>query len=202
MNLIFAIAIIFAANITIMSIFDVFVIAVALAMDCFSVSVATGVAVDRPKFRTVFIMALFFGGFQGLMPVIGWLTGGSMSSLIEAFDHWVALILLVFIGGNMIRGALSEDESKVLDVTKVRTLIELAVATSVDALVVGVNLGIMQNRLLVPALIIAAVSFVLTIAGFYLGAYFKRICKFKFELVGGIVLIGIGIKIFLEHTLG
>lgn len=185
-----------------MSIFDILVIAVALAMDCFSVSVATGVAVDKPQFKTVLLMAIFFGGFQGLMPVVGWLTGGGMASLIEAFDHWVALGLLVFIGGGMIRGALSEGESKALDVTRVRTLIELAVATSVDALVVGVNLGIMQNALLLPVLIIAAVSFVLTIVGFYLGAYFKRICKFKFELVGGIVLIGIGIKIFLEHTLG
>ena len=194
-----------------MSIFDILIVALALAMDCFSVSLAAGVSVDKPRFRTVLVMAVFFGGFQGLMPVVGWLTGSGMANLIEAFDHWVALALLVFIGVGMIRGALSEGEGKALDVTKVRTLVELAVATSIqagmlpngsDALVIGVNLGIMQNSLLVPALIIAAVSFLLTIAGFYLGAYFRRICKFKFELVGGIVLIGIGIKIFLEHTLG
>lgn len=185
-----------------MSIFDILIVAVALAMDCFSVSLAAGVSSDKPRFRTVLMMAVFFGGFQGLMPVVGWLTGSGMANLIAAFDHWVALALLVFIGVGMIRGALSEGEGKALDVTKVRTLVELAVATSIDALVIGVNLGIMQNSLLVPALIIAAVSFLLTIAGFYLGAYFRRICKFKFELVGGIVLIGIGIKIFLEHTLG
>lgn len=193
---------IFAANNGGMSIFDILIVALALAMDCFSVSLAAGVSVDKPRFRTVLVMAVFFGGFQGLMPVVGWLTGSGMANLIEAFDHWVALALLVFIGVGMIRGALSEGEGKALDVTKVRTLVELAVATSIDALVIGVNLGIMQNSLLMPALIIAAVSFLLTIAGFYLGAYFRRICKFKFELVGGIVLIGIGIKIFLEHTLG
>lgn len=185
-----------------MSIFDVVLIAIALAMDCFSVSVATGVAIEKPRFRTVLVMALFFGGFQGLMPVLGWFTGGSVSHLIEAFDHWVAFGLLAFIGGNMIRGALSDDESKPLDVTRLRTLFELAIATSIDALVVGVDLGLMRDALLVPALIIAAVSFVFTIAGFYLGVYFKRVCKFNFELVGGIVLIGIGLKILLEHLLG
>lgn len=185
-----------------MSIFDVFVIAVALAMDCFSVSVATGVAAEKPRFRTVLVMAVFFGGFQGLMPVLGWFTGGSVSHLIEAFDHWVAFALLAFIGGGMIRGALSGEESQALDVTRLRTLVGLAVATSVDALIVGVNLGLMREALLIPALIISAVSFVLTIAGFYIGAYFKRVCKFKFELVGGIVLIGIGIKILIEHLVG
>lgn len=185
-----------------MSILDVIIIAVALAMDCFTVSVATGVATVRPRFRTVLVMALFFGGFQGLMPVLGWFTGDSVSHLIESFDHWVAFGLLAFIGGNMIRGALSDDEDKQMDVSRLRTLVELAVATSIDALVVGVDLGLMRDALLVPALIIAAVSFALTIAGFYLGVYFKRVCKFKFELVGGIVLIGIGLKILLEHLIG
>lgn len=185
-----------------MSIFDVIIIAVALAMDCFTVSVATGVATVKPRFRTVLVMALFFGGFQGLMPVLGWLTGGSVSHLIEAFDHWVAFALLALIGGGMIREALSGDDGKPLDVTRLRTLFELAIATSVDALVVGVDLGIMRDALLIPALIIAAVSFVLTIVGFYLGVYFKRVCKFNFGLVGGIVLIGIGLKILLEHLLG
>ncbi len=185
-----------------MGIFDIFIIAVALAMDCFSVSVATGVAADRPRFRTVLLMAVFFGGFQGLMPVLGWLTGGSVAHLIQAFDHWVAFVLLAIIGGGMIRESLSGDESKPLDVTRIKTLFELAVATSIDALVVGVDLGLMQNALFVPALIIAVVSFVLTIAGVYLGVYFKRVCKFNFGLVGGIVLICIGLKILIEHLMG
>lgn len=184
-----------------MSIFDILIIAVALAMDCFSVSVAAGVAIERPRFRTVLVMAVFFGGFQGLMPVIGWLTGGSVAHLIQAFDHWVAFGLLAFIGGGMIRESLAGDENRPLDVTRVKTLFELAVATSVDALVVGVDLGLMQNALVVPALIIAAVSFLLTIVGFYLGVYFKRICKFNFGLVGGIVLICIGLKILIEHLM-
>ena len=182
-----------------MSIFDILIIAIALAMDCFSVSVATGVATEKIQFRSVLVMAIFFGGFQGLMPVLGWLTGGIISHLIQEFDHWVAFGLLAFIGGGMIRESLSDQESKTLDVTRLKTLFELAIATSIDALVVGVDLGLMQNALLVPALIIAAVSFVLTIVGFYLGVYFKRICKFNFGLVGGIVLICIGLKILIEH---
>ena len=170
-----------------MSIFDILIIAVALAMDCFSVSVAAGVAIERPRFRTVLVM--------------GWLTGGSVAHLIQAFDHWVAFGLLAFIGGGMIRESLAGEENRPLDVTRVKTLFELAVATSVDALVVGVDLGLMQNALVVPALIIAAVSFLLTIVGFYLGVYFKRICKFNFGLVGGIVLICIGLKILIEHLM-
>lgn len=182
-----------------MDILDIIIIAIALAMDCFAVSVTSGLILGKPKFRNVLVMALFFGGFQGLMPVAGWLVGGGCASIIESFDHWVAFGLLAIIGGNMIRESLSGDDESDFDPTNVKALLGLAVATSIDALIVGVDLGLMRNTLLLPSLIIAMVSFLLTIVGVYLGAYFKRICKFNFGLVGGIVLIGIGVKILIEH---
>lgn len=123
----------------------------------------------------------------------------SADGIIESFDHWVAFGLLAIIGGNMIRESLTGEEDSAFDPTNIKTLLGLAVATSIDALIVGVDLGLMRNTLLVPSLIIASVSFLLTIVGVYLGVCFKRICKFNFGLVGGIVLIGIGIKILIEH---
>lgn len=182
-----------------MGIFDIIIIAIALAMDCFAVSVTSGLILGKPKFRDVLVMALFFGGFQGFMPVAGWLVGSGCASIIESFDHWVAFGLLAIIGGNMIRESLTGEEDSAFDPTNIKTLLGLAVATSIDALIVGVDLGLMRNTLLVPSLIIASVSFLLTIVGVYLGVCFKRICKFNFGLVGGIVLIGIGIKILIEH---
>ncbi len=182
-----------------MGIFDIIIIAIALAMDCFAVSVTSGLILGKPKFRDVLVMALFFGGFQGLMPVAGWLVGSGCASIIESFDHWVAFGLLAIIGGNMIRESLTGEEDSAFDPTNIKTLLGLAVATSIDALIVGVDLGLMRNTLLVPSLIIASVSFLLTIVGVYLGVCFKRICKFNFGLVGGIVLIGIGVKILIEH---
>lgn len=182
-----------------MDILDIIIIAIALAMDCFAVSVTSGLILGRPRFRDVLVMALFFGGFQGLMPVIGWLVGSSCALIIESFDHWVAFGLLAIIGGNMIRESFSGEEGKTFDPTNVKTLFGLAVATSIDALIVGVDLGLMRNTLLAPSIIIATVSFLLTIVGVYIGVYVKRVVKFNFGLVGGIVLIGIGVKILIEH---
>lgn len=180
---------------------DIIMIAVALAMDCFAVSVMSGLILQKPRFRDVLVMALFFGGFQGMMTVAGWLAGSGFSEYIESFDHWVAFGLLFVIGANMIRESFDEEDAKPFDPTNMKTLVGLAVATSIDALAVGINLGIMCNSLLSPSLLIAMVSFVLTIVGAYLGASFRHLCKFNFGLVGGVVLIGIGVKILIEHLL-
>ena len=182
-----------------MSTLDILIIAIALAMDCFAVSITAGLMMEKPRFKTALIMAVFFGGFQGLMPVFGWFAGASFANLIDSFDHWIAFGLLACIGGNMIRESLSEKDEGHFDTTSYKVLFGLAVATSIDALIVGVNLGLMRNTLLSPSLTIAAVSFLLTIVGVYLGACFKRICRFNFELIGGIVLILIGLKILFEH---
>ncbi|MBO4602288.1 MAG: manganese efflux pump [Salinivirgaceae bacterium] len=182
-----------------MDLFDVILLAFALAMDCFAVSVTTGLMTSKYRFGNVLVMALYFGGFQGLMPVFGWFAGTGFALVASAFDHWIAFGLLAVIGINMIRESLSESESEGADITNHKTLFGLAVATSIDALVVGVNFGLTGTPLVVPALIIAAVSFAMTVCGFYLGNRFKRACKFNFELVGGVVLILIGLKILIEH---
>lgn len=182
-----------------MDLFDVILLAFALAMDCFAVSVTTGLMTSKYRFGNVLVMALYFGGFQGLMPVFGWFAGTGFALVASAFDHWIAFGLLAVIGINMIRESLSESESEGADITNHKTLFGLAVATSIDALVVGVNFGLTGTPLVVPALIIAAVSFAMTVFGFYLGNRFKRACKFNFELVGGVVLILIGLKILIEH---
>lgn len=182
-----------------MNVLDIVLIAVALAMDCFAVSVTSGLMMKHPRFKHVLVMAVFFGGFQGLMPVAGWLAGVSFANYIVSFDHWVAFGLLAIIGGNMVRESFCEEESKSFDPTNLKTLLGLAVATSIDALVMGVDFGIMHNTLLLPMVLIAFVSFLFTIVGVYLGATFQRLCKFNFELVGGIVLVCIGVKILVEH---
>lgn len=182
-----------------MNILDIVLIAVALAMDCFAVSVTSGLIMKCPRLRHVLVMAVFFGGFQGFMPMIGWCAGVGFANYIASYDHWVAFGLLAIIGGNMIRESFDKDESKPFDPTNWKTLLGLAVATSIDALVMGVDFGIMRNTLLLPIVLIAFVSFLFTIVGVYLGATFQRLCKFNFELVGGIVLVCIGVKILVEH---
>ncbi len=182
-----------------MNLFNTIVIAIALAMDCFAVSVTSGLMVTKPKFRVALIMAIYFGGFQGLMPIFGWFAGVGFAQIVSAFDHWLAFVLLAIIGINMIRESISEKAEKDIDITNHRTLLSLAIATSIDALVVGVNFGLTNGHLIVPSVIIALVSFTLTIIGFYLGNKFNPLCKFNFELLGGVILILIGLKILIEH---
>jgi len=182
-----------------MNIFNIVVIAVALAMDCFAVSVTAGFTASKIKFKQVLLMALYFGGFQGLMPVFGWFAGVGFAQIVSAFDHWIAFVLLAIIGVNMIRESFDKCSDTVIDITNHKTLFGLAVATSIDALVVGINFGLTGGELILPSVIIAAVSFVLTIFGFYLGTRFKAICKLNFELAGGVILILIGLKILIEH---
>ncbi len=182
-----------------MNFLDIVAVAFALAMDCFAVAITTGLTMKKPDIKIILLMALYFGGFQGIMPVLGWFAGNGFAIAIASIDHWVAFALLAFIGGNMIRQSLSDEKIESYVPSNHKTLFGLAVATSIDALVVGVNLGLMHNSLTIPAIIIGVVSFVLTIAGVYMGCYFKRICKMNFELIGGIVLIVIGIKILIEH---
>lgn len=184
-----------------MSILDILIVAIALAMDCFAVSITSGITSKKPRFKTTLIMALFFGGFQGGMPIIGWIAGVSFAKLIDSFAHWIAFGLLAYIGGNMIRESFNGKDAEQVDTMNYKILLGLAVATSIDALIVGIDLGLMRNTLLLPSLIIATVSFILTIAGVYLGTFFKRICHFNFELVGGIVLILIGLKILIKHLM-
>jgi putative Mn2+ efflux pump MntP len=176
-------------------------IAVGLAMDATTVSIATGILLDRLDFSRVFRMATAFGLFQGGMPVLGWLAGAHLLWWVREWDHWVAFGLLAAVGGKMILEGVKRGEGpkKDTDPTRGPTLILLAVATSIDALAVGMGLGVMKNPILVPALLFGGITLVLSVAGLAfgrgLGVKFGR----SMTVVGGLVLIAIGVKILAEH---
>jgi putative Mn2+ efflux pump MntP len=178
-------------------------IAVALAMDAFAVSIATGVSLKDVSFRQTFRMSWHFGLFQAMMPVIGWSAGLSIRAYIERYDHWVAFLLLVFVGINMIRGAFQHDkgEEQKKDPTKGVTLVILSVATSIDALAVGLSISILNVSIWTPALIIGIVAGIFSIVGLQIGKRIgsaTRLSRYA-DSIGGIVLLGIGFKILHEH---
>ena len=178
--------------------------AFALAMDAFAVSVASGIALKNITFRQTFRLSWHFGVFQALMPIIGWSAGIYIRSYIEQFDHWIAFVLLLFVGGNMIREALHKEEEKKQkkDPTKGTTLVLLSVATSIDALAVGLSLSMVNISIWFPALIIGIVATTFTGIGLHLGKKIgqtSHLCSYA-EALGGIVLVGIGLKILSEHN--
>ncbi len=183
---------------------EVILLAVSLAIDCFTVSVASGAILKRTLWRTVLTMAFFFGLFQALMPFLGWLGASRFQHLIEEYDHWMAFGLLLFLGVRMLReGFRDEDDTQHFDPTRMRTILSLAVATSIDALAVGISFAFAGytsvGQLGFPLLAIGLASFVLSVAGFLIGVFFGRRFHFRMEIFGGLVLIGIGVKILLEH---
>lgn len=186
---------------------DIFFIALALAMDCFAVSVVSGVLVRRPQARVMAPMAFDFGLFQALMPLIGWFLTSRFQSYIEAWDHWIAFAMLALIGGKMIADAFKQEEEKSLNPEKMPTRLALAVATSIDALAIGITFACTGYdslaSLAIPLWTIGIVSFLMSIAGFLLGVRFGEIVnkKIRPELLGGVILLCIGIKILLEHLL-
>jgi len=175
-------------------------IALALAMDAFAVAMAAGVALHPVSKRQLFRLGFHFGLFQGLMPIIGWLAGLSLQSLISAYDHWLAFGLLSFVGGKMIFEAFHDDEEKQkTDPTRGATMVMLSVATSIDALAVGLSLALIGVNIWTPALVIGLTASTLTVAGMLLGAKIGMIWGKRVEVLGGLVLIGIGVKILVEH---
>lgn len=186
-----------------MSTVSLLVIAVGLAMDAFAVSVSSGVVIKTMRVRHAFLIASFLGGFQGIMPFIGWSTGNWIRTYISAYDHWIAFCLLFFVGTKMIYESRKDEDSRAnLDPTNIYVLFVLAIATSIDALAVGFTLSFLDTAIVVPVLIIGIVTFVMCFAGTYLGTISGPVFGKKIETVGGLILIGIGIKIVIEHTLG
>lgn len=181
-----------------MSFVELFLIAVGLSMDAFAVSVCKGLSVQRLETKHAAIVGAYFGGFQFLMPVIGYLLGARFESLITNIDHWVAFGLLLIIGGNMIKESFGEAE-KLNDDFGVKTMVLLAVATSIDALAVGITFAFLQVRIVPASALIGVTTFCLSALGIYIGNKFGEKYKSKAELAGGIILILIGIKILLEH---
>jgi len=186
-----------------MSLLHIVAIAVALAMDAFAVAIATGVRLKRVSLRQFFRLAWHFGLFQAMMPVIGWSAGLTVRESIERYDHWIAFGLLAFVGINMIREAfkLEEDARAKHDPTRGLTLVMLSVATSIDALAVGLTISMLQVAIWFPALVIGLVAGAFTVVGLHLGKTVgaaERLSPVA-EVLGGIVLLGIGVNILFEH---
>lgn len=183
-----------------MSVWEILITAVALSMDAFAVSVCKGLAFKKINFKKALIVGLWFGGFQALMPLIGYYLGSTFSNLITAFDHWIAFALLSVIGINMIRESLSTNNEKENSSLSFKTMIVLALATSIDALAVGVTFAFLNVQIYIAILIIGIITLVLSMLGVKIGNVFGAKFKNKAEFAGGIILILIGVKILLEHT--
>ncbi len=186
-----------------MSFFEIFMIGVGLSMDAFAVAICKGLNMRKLDKAKTLIIALFFGGFQALMPFIGWLLGKQFESYITRFDHWIAFVLLAFIGGKMIWDVLKGDEEEIeaagdaaLDI---KELFMLAVATSIDALAVGISFAFLQVNITSAITLIGCTTFVISSAGVFVGHKFGNKYEDKASLAGGIILILIGLKILLEH---
>ena len=187
-----------------MNFVDFLLLGVGLSMDAFAVSVCKGLKMPKINLKQTFVISLFFGGFQALMPAVGWLLGKQFESYITSVDHWVAFALLVFIGGKMIYDVFTEknedecgEKTNRLDMKEVLTL---AVATSIDALAVGISFAFLQVDILKAVSVIGVTTFVLSVIGVAVGNVFGSKYEKKATLAGGIILILIGLKILLEHT--
>ena len=176
-------------------------IAIGLAMDAFAVAIGAGLQLCQVTNRQKFRLAWHFGLFQAFMPVLGWLAGLTLVEYIEPVDHWIAFGLLAVIGGKMIYEALKHKEEEVdrCDPTKGWSLVLLSIATSIDALAVGLSLAVLGVDIWFPAIVIGIVAGVLTIVGLELGTRFGALLGRRMEVVGGLILIGIGVKILVEH---
>jgi manganese efflux pump family protein len=184
-----------------MDIFSMFFLAVGLAMDAFSVSITRGMIL-KCNLKYALTIAIFFGAFQALMPVAGWLAGEQLASLVEVWAPWIAFILLALVGGKMIyEGLREEDDEDVCRVFSIRDILILSVATSIDAFAVGVTFAFLNTPILLPILIIGLVTFILSFLGVYLGKKVGHLFGSKIEVLGGLILIGIGLKILLENII-
>ena len=184
-----------------MSLIELFLIAVGLSMDAFAVAVCKGLGMERVNKRDALLLGAFFGGFQALMPLTGYLLGSQFASRIERWDHWIAFVLLAFIGGNMVKESREQEEEEAENCGRIgyRELFTLAVATSIDALAVGVSFAFLGVSIGPAVTFIGCTTFVLTLAGVWVGNLCGSRYKSRAELTGGIILILIGVKILLEH---
>ena len=182
-----------------MSLIELFLLAVGLSMDAFAVSVCKGLSMQTMRLKHAFVIGLYFGGFQALMPWLGYLLGIRFQGAIKTYDHWIAFILLGIIGFNMVKESLEQDTESCDASVDVRTMLLLAIATSIDALAVGVTFAFLQVSILPAVCFIGATTFILSCIGIRIGHVFGLKYKSRAELFGGAVLILMGIKILLEH---
>ncbi len=185
-----------------MSTYELFIIAVGLSMDALAVAICKGLSMAKMSWKKGIIVGLWFGGFQALMPLIGYLLGAQFESRITAFDHWIAFILLGLIGGNMIREGVSGDEEKTDDSVSIKSMLPLAIATSIDALAVGVTFAFLRVNIVYAVSFIGVITFLLSTVGVKVGNVFGARYKSKAEIAGGVILILMGLKILIEHLMG
>ena len=181
-----------------MGVIEIILIGVGLAMDAFAVSICKGLSMSKMEWKKAGIIGMYFGGFQALMPVIGYFLGVGFEDKIKSIDHWIALILLSIIGINMIREAFS-DEDEADDKIDFKTMIILAIATSIDALTVGVTFAFLSVNIWFSMVVIGIITFIMSVIGVKIGNVFGDKYKSKAEITGGIILILLGIKVLLEH---
>ena len=183
-----------------MDLFDLIVTAIALSMDAFAVSISKGLSVQTLRPKHSLIVGVYFGGFQALMPFLGWLLASSFAEYIRRFDHWIAFVLLALIGANMIREALSKKEEEKMDASfGVKTMLPLAIATSIDALATGVTFAMTETNIWLAIAVVGTTTFVFSAVGLRIGHLFGRKYQAKAELLGGVILVLMGIKILIEH---
>lgn len=190
-----------------MNFLELLLIGIGLSMDAFAVAICRGFAMRRMNWRHAAIIAAYFGGFQALMPLAGWVLGATFAGSIQKVDHWIAFILLALIGGNMIREAVLQNDSTEEKVTEEarpdhRQLFFMAVATSIDALAVGVTFAFLDVAIVPAISIIGITTFGLSFAGVAVGNFFGSRYKRRAEITGGVILIFMGIKILIQHLMG
>jgi len=186
-----------------MDFFVILIIAIGLAMDAFAVSLGIGTSQQSNYPRARFRLAFHFGLFQFLMPILGWAAGIKILPFISSVDHWIAFILLAYVGINMIRSGLNKEEKSYLnDPSKGKTLVLLAIATSIDALAVGLSLAMLNIQILAPAIIIGIVTFAISMLGLFVGNLLGKKFGKQMEILGGVLLIGIGLRILISHLFG
>lgn len=181
-----------------MTLIELVLIAIGLSMDAFAVAICKGLAMPKISYKQATLIAVFFGGFQGLMPLIGWALGTGFEKYVTPIDHWVAFILLAFIGGKMIVEAIRGEEED-CNCFSIKELFVLAIATSIDALAVGITFAFLRVNILTSVSLIGIITFALSFVGVMIGHFFGARFKKIAELSGGVILILIGLKILLEH---
>lgn len=190
-----------------MGIVELTLMGVGLAMDAFAVSICKGLCMRKVNKNQCFIIALFFGGFQALMPLLGWLLGSQFANKISAIDHWIAFVLLSYIGGKMIAEAIKE-KNEVVEIDQmdpqldIKEMFILAIATSIDALAVGITFSFLEVNILEAITIIGVVTAIISAIGVFVGNIFGNKYKTKAEMAGGLILVLLGFKILAEHLLG
>ena len=182
-----------------MSLTELFLIAVGLSMDAFAVSICKGLSMQKMNRKNALVIGLYFGGFQGIMPFLGYLVGSRFQDAIASYDHWIAFILLAVIGGNMIKESMDKELENLDSSVAFKDMVILAIATSIDALAVGVTFAFLKVQIVPAVCFIGVITFFLSVVGVKVGTIFGSRYKSKAEFVGGFILLLIGAKILVEH---